>query len=55
MNKPLFYFQVFAALACAGFTAHNVYRGTWVFAALMAFFTAMNAYNAYNNFKAGSR
>lgn len=53
MNKPLFAFQVFAALACLGFTVQNAVRGFWPFAVMMLVFTVLNAYNAYGNYRKG--
>ena len=55
MNKPLFAFQVFAALACLGFTIQNIVRGFWPFAVMMFAFTALNAYNAWRNYRGRAR
>lgn len=55
MNKPLFAFQIFGALACLGFTIHNIVRGTWPFAIMMFVFAAFNAYNAWQHYKGRTR
>lgn len=51
MNKPLFAFQVFGALACLGFTIQNIVRGFWPIAAMMFVFSAFNAYNAWQHYR----